>query len=62
MGWLTDWIFNRALRISHRTTVALAKKLHVDPAKIEVLNDAGAAAVANAAGTAADKLAGGGKL
>ena len=62
MKWLTDWIFNRALRISHRTTVALARKLHVDAAKIEVLNDAGAAAVANAAGTAADKLQNGGKL
>jgi len=62
MKWLTDWIFNRALRISHRTTVALARKLHVDAAKIEVLNDAGAAAVADAAGTAAGKLAGGGKL
>jgi hypothetical protein len=52
---LRDWLFNRALRISHAATVKLAKMTGQSVQTIEHLNDAGAAIVAQQASDAIGK-------
>jgi hypothetical protein len=44
---LRNWIYNRALRLSHSATVSLAKATDQTPATIEALNNAGAGFVEN---------------
>lgn len=46
---IKNWLFNRAFRLSHGTTVQLAKKLHVSADTISTYNDA-------AAGVAGDQV------
>jgi hypothetical protein len=51
----TDWLFNRALRISHAATVKLAHATGQKVETIEHLNDAGAGIVAQQAVDAISK-------
>ena len=37
---LSDWIFNRALRISSSSVIALARAAHQSPDRIRAVNDA----------------------
>ena len=52
---ITDWLFHRALRLSHASTVALAKKTGQSVQTIEHLNDASAGIVAQQAADAISK-------
>ena len=55
---ISDWLFHRALRLSHASTVALAKKTGQSVQTIEHLNDAGAGIVAQQATDAINKQIG----
>ena len=46
---LSDWIFNRALRVSSASVVALARAAHQSPDRIRAVNDAVAGLAAHEA-------------
>jgi hypothetical protein len=52
---ISNWLFNRALRLSHATTVKLAKATGQSVDTISHLNDAGAQIVIGQAEQAANK-------
>jgi hypothetical protein len=58
---IQDWLFNRALRISHAATVKFAHATGQSVQTIEHLNDAGAGIIAQQADQAAQKALSGGK-
>jgi len=44
---ISDWIFNRALRISSSSVIALARVAHQSPDRIRAVNDAVAGVAAH---------------